>query len=96
VAFLVIIGTFAVLLGLIVCTDRADNYWSNRRRNVVLPPGPPPPPSPPVFRYSLSQCRGCGMDDGPLNPVGRCFWCAELHALSGPLLPDPRRAPELR
>jgi len=75
------IGIVVVLLGSIVCTDRIDKYWKNRRKTIttlsrrepVIPP----------FIWSPTQCIDCAKDGELLNLERRCGGCHELHYVNG-------------
>lgn len=71
----VLIGLIFIMLGLVVLTDRVDQYWRTRK----TPPLPAKPDlAPPPFRTSPDQCVKCGNDDAPLSiDTGMCFWCFE-------------------
>ena len=71
-AALAILGTSLILFGLIMCTQRVENYWSNRT------PRPTRKPMPPPFRTTATQCVDCGLDGDLLDLDGRCIYCFEL------------------
>jgi hypothetical protein len=77
-AFLAMIGIAVVLIGLVVCGQRADDYWSNRSKKIKTLPRRVKAMSPP-FRTSPNQCTDCGSDDGPLSiDTHQCQVCFEL------------------
>jgi hypothetical protein len=67
------VGTIIILAGMIVCTDRADQYWSNRT------PRPHTTTTQMPFITSLTQCKDCGLDGDLLNLDRQCLTCFHLH-----------------
>ena len=71
--FLAIVAGLTILgVGMVLSTNRIDNYWTNRglepipmKRSALSPP----------FIWSEDQCVGCGRDDELLNLDRQCIYC---------------------
>ena len=71
-AIVLAVGVVMVLLGFVLCTDRAEAWHRNRRQ---------PKPQPYRQLWILSGCLDCGMNDLPLDLYHRCWVCADLKEL---------------
>lgn len=71
--FVVAVGLLVILAGMVVCTDRIDHYWKNRKTMTTTPRTGSPP-----FITSLTQCVDCGIDNELLNLDRQCLHCFRL------------------
>ena len=76
--FLAAIGVVLILGGLVIASQRIDDYYRDRRR-IVIPALRPVPQSRRPFLYSETQCVDCGQDGELLDiKTHQCIVCFEL------------------